>query len=105
MDADETLARVYYLGRSQYVRDPRSGHREGRSRDVLRGGIDGFLFAFLRHAQERRALAATSVPATNAQERTNAASGAPRAGRTAVAPVSGASGAHRVTRSRASPAP
>jgi ATP-dependent Clp protease ATP-binding subunit ClpC len=47
MTADDALARVYYLARSQHVRDPRTGHRDGRPRDVLAGAIDPFLVAYL----------------------------------------------------------
>src|SRR5262249_54601760 len=45
--ATEEVARVYHLARTQYVRDPRTGHRIGRPREVLGGAIDPFLLAFL----------------------------------------------------------
>lgn len=53
MAADEQLARVCYLARSQYVRDPRTNHREGRPRDVLTGAIDPFLVAYLSSDRAR----------------------------------------------------
>jgi ATP-dependent Clp protease ATP-binding subunit ClpA/protein subunit release factor B len=45
--ATEEVARVYHLARTQYVRDPRTGHRIGRPREVLGGAIDPFLLAYL----------------------------------------------------------
>lgn len=53
------MARIYYLARSQYVRDPRTNHRERRPREVLEGRIGPFLFAYL---SQQRASAA-SAPA------------------------------------------
>lgn len=44
----EEVARVYHLGRTQYVRDPRTGLRINRPRDVLAGSLDGFLVASLK---------------------------------------------------------
>jgi hypothetical protein len=43
----DELARVYYLTRGQHVRDPRTDERQNRPREVLAGGIDPFLFAWL----------------------------------------------------------
>jgi hypothetical protein len=43
----DEMARIYYLARSQYVRDPRTNHRERRPREVLDGRIGPFLFAYL----------------------------------------------------------
>jgi len=47
--ADE-IVRVYNLARTQYVRDPRTGQRSGRPREVLRGALDPFLLAYLESA-------------------------------------------------------
>jgi ATP-dependent Clp protease ATP-binding subunit ClpA len=44
---NDELARVYYLTRGQHVRDPRTDERQNRPREVLGGGIDPFLFAWL----------------------------------------------------------
>lgn len=55
----DEMARIYYLARSQYVRDPRTNHRERRPREVLEGRIGPFLFAYL---SQQRASAA-SAPA------------------------------------------
>jgi ATP-dependent Clp protease ATP-binding subunit ClpC len=101
MEADEVLARVYYLARSQYVRDPRTGHREGRSRDVLRGAIDGFLYAFLKWEQEREANAATAVTPQVTTQKRDAAQQTSRARREAAARTSHAA----TTRKAASPTP
>jgi peptide chain release factor 2 len=92
MGADEAVARIYYLAHSQHVRDPRSGHREGRPRDVLRGAIDGFLFAFLKSEQERGALAAATVVAAEKPE-------------VEAAPAKKASRARRAATARTTPAP
>ncbi len=43
----DQVARVYHLAKTQYVRDPRTGHRTGRPRDVLGGALDAFLLAYL----------------------------------------------------------
>ncbi|HLJ81330.1 MAG TPA: AAA family ATPase, partial [Ktedonobacterales bacterium] len=43
----EEIARVYHLGRTQYVRDPRTGLRLNRPREVLAGALDSFLVAYL----------------------------------------------------------
>jgi ATP-dependent Clp protease ATP-binding subunit ClpA len=45
--ATEAVARVYHLAKTQYARDPRTGQRSGRPRDVLAGAIDPFLLAYL----------------------------------------------------------
>jgi ATP-dependent Clp protease ATP-binding subunit ClpC len=42
-----TVARLYNFGRSHSVRDPRTGERSTRTKDVLQGDIDGFLLAYL----------------------------------------------------------
>jgi ATP-dependent Clp protease ATP-binding subunit ClpA len=46
LGADEEVARVYYLARNQYARDPRTGCRRAHARDVLAGAIDPFLLAY-----------------------------------------------------------
>jgi protein subunit release factor A len=43
----DEVARIYCLAPTQYVRDPRTNHREGRPREVLEGHIDAFLYAYL----------------------------------------------------------
>jgi ATP-dependent Clp protease ATP-binding subunit ClpA len=43
----EEVARVYRLAKTQYVRDPRTGHRERHPKDILAGAIDPFLLAYL----------------------------------------------------------
>ncbi|HEV2235316.1 MAG TPA: hypothetical protein VGR57_01535, partial [Ktedonobacterales bacterium] len=48
---NDELARVYYLTRGQHVRDPRTDERQNRPREVLGGGIDPFLFAWLATKQ------------------------------------------------------
>ncbi|HEX6800745.1 MAG TPA: hypothetical protein VF116_23735, partial [Ktedonobacterales bacterium] len=45
--SSDEVVRVYHLARTQYVRDPRTNHREGRVREVLDGAIDAFLLAYL----------------------------------------------------------
>jgi hypothetical protein len=55
LDGTDVIARVYNLARTQYVRDPRTGQRDGRPREVLGGALDPFLLAYLRHDEERRA--------------------------------------------------
>jgi hypothetical protein len=62
MAADEELARVCYMARSQSIRDPRTGHREGRPREVLAGAIDPFLVAYL--SSERAGEAGAGAPTT-----------------------------------------
>jgi ATP-dependent Clp protease ATP-binding subunit ClpC len=48
------VVRLYSFGRSHYVRDPRTGERSNRAREVLKGDIDSFLLAYLsQHAPER----------------------------------------------------
>jgi ATP-dependent Clp protease ATP-binding subunit ClpA len=47
--ADEVV-RLYHLGKTQYVRDKRTGERDGQPRRVLGGGIDRFLLAYLQSA-------------------------------------------------------
>jgi protein subunit release factor B len=44
----EELVRVYHLSRAQYARDPRTGERSSRARDVLDGALDAFLLAYLK---------------------------------------------------------
>jgi hypothetical protein len=51
------VARLYSFGRSHYVRDPRTGERSNRARDVLRGDIDTFLLAYLSRQLPHRAAA------------------------------------------------
>ncbi len=41
------VVRLYSFGRSHYVRDPRTGERSNRAKDVLGGDIDAFLLAYL----------------------------------------------------------
>src|SRR5579859_3841264 len=50
----EDVARVYHLGRTQYVRDPRTGLRVNRPRDVLAGALDSFLVAYLKRGADGR---------------------------------------------------
>ncbi len=45
--SSDDVVRVYHLAKTQYVRDPRTNHREGRVREVLDGAIDAFLVAYL----------------------------------------------------------
>ncbi len=45
--SSDEVVRVYHLAKTQYVRDPRTNHREGRVREVLDGAIDAFLVAYL----------------------------------------------------------
>ncbi|MGO8951235.1 MAG: AAA family ATPase [Ktedonobacterales bacterium] len=44
----DELVRVYHLAKAQYVRDPRTGVRSTRARDVLDGALDAFLLAYLK---------------------------------------------------------
>jgi hypothetical protein len=44
----EELVRVYHLAKEQYARDPRTGERSSRARDVLDGALDAFLLAYLK---------------------------------------------------------
>jgi ATP-dependent Clp protease ATP-binding subunit ClpC len=44
----EELVRVYHLAKAQYARDPRTGERSSRARDVLDGALDAFLLAYLK---------------------------------------------------------
>lgn len=55
LDGTDVIARVYNLVRTQYVRDPRTGQRDGRPREVLGGALDPFLLAYLRQEEEHRA--------------------------------------------------
>ena len=48
----EELARVYHLARAQYARDPRTGMRSSRAREVLEGALDPFLLAYLKQSTE-----------------------------------------------------
>ncbi|HEV2458346.1 MAG TPA: hypothetical protein VGS80_08260, partial [Ktedonobacterales bacterium] len=57
----DELVRVYHLAKSQYVRDPRTGCRAMRPRDVLDGALDPFLLAYLT---QRNAGATTPTPET-----------------------------------------
>ena len=43
----DQIARLYHIAKTQYARDPRTGHRTGRPRDVLAGALDAFLLAYL----------------------------------------------------------
>jgi protein subunit release factor A len=45
-DASEVV-RLYCFARSHYVRDPRTGERSNRAREVLKGEIDAFLLTYL----------------------------------------------------------
>lgn len=58
---DDEVARVYALGRTQYVRDPRTGERTPHPRDVLAGSLDGFLLAYLRQRRDEDVAAAATV--------------------------------------------
>ncbi len=44
----DEVARVYHLAKTQYARDPRTGERSNRARDVLDGMLDNFLLAYLK---------------------------------------------------------
>ena len=44
----EELVRIYHLAKAQYARDPRTGERSSRARDVLDGALDAFLLAYLK---------------------------------------------------------
>ena len=46
--SSDALARVYTVAANSFVRDPRTGHRHRRPRDVLAGDLDEFLLAYLR---------------------------------------------------------
>jgi ATP-dependent Clp protease ATP-binding subunit ClpC len=48
----EELVRVYHLARAQYARDPRTGLRSSRAREVLDGALDPFLLAYLKQSAE-----------------------------------------------------
>ncbi len=48
----DELVRIYHLAKSQYVRDPRTGERFTRAKDVLDGALDTFLLAYLKHKVE-----------------------------------------------------
>jgi hypothetical protein len=48
--AADQIVRVYNLAGTQYVRDPRTGQRSARPRDVLQGALDPFLLAYLEQA-------------------------------------------------------
>ena len=102
MDADEVLARIYYLGRNQYVRDPRSGQREGRSQDVLRGAIDSFLFAFLK--AERESGSMTAATASEPGGEPKATKTTPRARRAPMVSATKASQRPRLARTKPTPA-
>ena len=52
MPASEELVRVYHLTKAQYVRDPRTGERSNRPREVLDGALDAFLLAYLKQKAE-----------------------------------------------------
>jgi ATP-dependent Clp protease ATP-binding subunit ClpA len=64
--AEPSVVRVYRLARTQYVRDPRTGERSGKARDVLSGAIDPFLLAYIkqRAGSPQEEPAAASAPAT-----------------------------------------
>ncbi len=55
----EELARVYHLDKSQYARDPRTGARSPRTRDVLDGALDAFLLAYLKQKAEEAGATST----------------------------------------------
>jgi hypothetical protein len=74
LDGMDVIARVYNLARTPYVRDPRTGHRDGRPREVLGGALDAFLLAYLRQDEERRAEARR---AEEREEERGAAAGEP----------------------------
>jgi ATP-dependent Clp protease ATP-binding subunit ClpC len=44
----DEVVRIYHIGKTQFVRDKRTGERDGQPKRVLSGGIDRFLFAALR---------------------------------------------------------
>jgi len=58
--ADEVV-RVYHLMKTRYVRDPRTGARGARPREVLDGDLDTFLLAYLRQAATPERAAATAA--------------------------------------------
>jgi peptide chain release factor 2 len=68
---DALVVRVYRLARTQYVRDPRTGERSGKPRDVLAGAIDPFLFAYLKQhaAGPHPAPAAATIPTSRSPDR------------------------------------
>jgi ATP-dependent Clp protease ATP-binding subunit ClpA len=63
----DDLARIYHLARTQYVRDPRTGLRLGRARDVLAGAIDDFLLAYLKWQADENTLAGVESGASHGQ--------------------------------------
>ncbi|MFI5272829.1 MAG: AAA family ATPase [Ktedonobacterales bacterium] len=61
--ASDTVVRVYHLAKTQYVRDPRTAHRESKVRDVLDGAIDPFLLAYLAwQGESASAVAPVTAP-------------------------------------------
>jgi hypothetical protein len=66
--ADEAIARIYYFARSQHARDPRTGYRDGRPREVLAGAIDAFLLAYHK-SQDRPASASSPQSAAENAEK------------------------------------
>jgi ATP-dependent Clp protease ATP-binding subunit ClpC len=64
----DDLVRVYHLAKSHYVRDPRTGCRAARPREVLDGALDPFLLAYLTQRSAGAAASSTetaSVPAAS----------------------------------------
>jgi ATP-dependent Clp protease ATP-binding subunit ClpC len=67
--ADIPVVRIYRLAKTQDVRDPRTGQRSGKARDVLAGVIDAFLLAYLTQQAAATHDSAARAPAPVAQER------------------------------------
>jgi hypothetical protein len=66
--ADE-VARVYHLMKTSYVRDPRTGARSARPREVFDGELDTFLLAYLTRAGvPERVVAAATVTLPRVEE-------------------------------------
>ncbi|HST87267.1 MAG TPA: hypothetical protein VLJ14_02725, partial [Ktedonobacterales bacterium] len=64
----DEVVRVYHLMKTSYVRDPRTGARSSRPREVLDGALDTFLLAYLTQAgTPERALAAATVTLPRAE--------------------------------------
>ena len=69
----DEVARIYYLARSQYVRDPRTNHRERRPREVLDGRIGPFLYAYLSRQRASVPALAGGSDGANGEDRIAAA--------------------------------
>jgi ATP-dependent Clp protease ATP-binding subunit ClpC len=67
----DEVVRVYHLARTQYVRDPRTNHRESRVREVLDGVIDPFLLAYLARDEAQARGSATAEVTVRASRAKN----------------------------------